>query len=400
MTLSKWKTGIILLTAAFLLFNSILPVFANQITERQEQLGSVRTDINNRRRELQQNKAEQNKVLSEIRQLESAIEVTQREISSLADRISTTENKIAETETNLAAAEAQIAEMDVLLATRLRAIHENGSISYLEVLFSSASFAEFLSRFNDLQLIITEDKALLTEFQLERERVAEIKTALELNRQELQAMREQNITEINNLEKKQTEQQQLQAALDEEHEEMERVVRQMEREAGQIERIIRQMQAAQRRSRQTRTAYRGSGQMAWPVPEFGPAWITSRFGFRVNPFSGAPGAWHGGVDIGIPHSRFPRNRNGEPVHAVAVDAGVAHTFPMRGGYGNMVIIDHGDGIATLYAHLDSILVGNQVNVSRGQAIGVVGTTGLSTGPHLHFEVHVNGNRVEPLAFIR
>ena len=398
--MSKRKTGVSLLMLAFLLFTSILPVFANQITERQEELGSVRADINNRRKELQQNKAEQNKVLSEIRQLESAIEVTQREISSLADRISTTENEIAETETNLAAAEVKIAEMDGLLATRLRAIHENGNISYLEVLFSSASFAEFLSRFNDLQLIIAEDRALLTEFQLERERVAEIKNALEQKRQELQAMREQSIAEINNLERKQTEQQQLQAALDEEYEEMERVVRQMEREASQIERIIRQMQAAQRRSRQTTAAYRGSGQLAWPVPEFGPSWITSRFGFRVNPFSGAPGAWHGGVDIGIPHARFPRNRSGEPVHAVAADAGVAHIFPMRGGYGNMVIIDHGDGIATLYAHLDSILVANQVSVSRGQAIGVVGTTGLSTGPHLHFEVHVNGNRVEPLAFIR
>jgi len=398
--LSKWRKGIILLIAAFLLFNSILPVFANQITDRQEELGSVRADINQRRKELQQNRAEQDRVLSEIRQLESEVRVTQQEISLLAERIGTTENRIVETETNLAEAETQIAEMEGLLATRLRAIHENGSISYLEVLFSSASFAEFLSRFNDLQLIIAEDRVLLTEFQSERERIAGIKIALEQKRQELQVMREQNIAEISNLEKKQTEQQQLQAALDAEHEEMERVVRQMEREASQIERIIRQMQAAQRRSRQTRTAYRGSGQMAWPVPEFGPAWITSRFGFRVNPFSGAPGAWHGGVDIGIPHSRFPRNRNGEPVHAVAADAGVAHIFPMRGGYGNMVIVDHGDGIATLYAHLDSILVGNQVSVSRGQAIGVVGTTGLSTGPHLHFEVHVNGSRVEPLAFIR
>lgn len=396
----RWKMGLIMLVVVLLLANSILPVLANQIVERQEELGSVRTDINNRRKALQQNKAEQDKVLAEVRQLESEIKGTEQELGMLAGRISTTENKIAESETDLLEAEAQTEQMADLLDTRLRAIHENGNISYLEVLFSSVSFTEFLTRFNDLQLIIAEDRVLLAEFQAERERIAGIKAALEQKRQKLQVMREQNILEISRLEKKQTEKQQLQAALNEAHEEMEEVVRKMEREAKQIEEIIRQMQEAQRRSLQPRIAYRGSGQMAWPVPEFGPAWITSRFGFRVNPFSGVPGAWHGGLDIGIPHARFPRNRSGDPVHAVAADAGTAHVFPMRGGYGNMVIIDHGDGIATLYAHLDSFLVGNQVNVSRGQAVGVVGTTGLSTGPHLHFEVHVDGRRVDPLAFIR
>lgn len=393
--MSKWKTGMILLVAVLLMFSGILPVFANQINEKQRELDAVRGDLNARKKEMQQNKAAQDKVLREIRQLDAEINVIQAELRVLGNRIATTESKIAETEEELAEAEENIDEMDRVLAVRLRAIYENGQVSYLDVLFSSSSFAEFLTRYNDLQLIISEDKVLLEEFQVERERILGIKEDLEERRQELETMRRENIAKKSSLEKKQTEQKQLQAALQEEYDEVEKSVRQMERDAKQLEQIIKQLQASQRG-----TAYRGTGQMTWPVPEYGPSWITSRFGYRTNPFTGAPGAWHGGLDIGIPHSRYPRNRSGDPVHAVAADSGTAYTYPLLGGYGNLVIVDHGGGIATAYAHLDSFIVKNQQNVSRGQAIGVVGTTGASTGPHLHFEVRKNGTRVDPLPYIR
>ncbi|EEG77853.1 murein hydrolase activator EnvC family protein [Dethiobacter alkaliphilus] len=401
--MSKVKAGIVLLLVVLLLGTGILPVFANQISDKQQELDSVRGGIDDQKKELQQNKEEQERVEREIRRLEAETRVIQAELRSIGNQISATEAEIEKIVAELADAEASIKEMDQVMAVRLRAMHENGAVSYLDVLFSSSSFGEFLTRYNDLQLIIAEDKAILTELREERARIVAMKEELEGRRQELELLRRENIAKRTDLEKKQAEQQRLASALEEAFREMDEAVSSMEAEAKQLEETIKQLQAAAARA--SAPASRGTGQMVWPVPEYGPAWITSRFGTRVNPITGAPGAWHGGVDIAIPHSRYPRNRSGAPVNTVAADSGVAYIFPdqfpgQRRGYGNLVIVDHGGGVATAYAHLARFHVSNGETVGRGQPLGVIGSTGASTGPHLHFEVRINGERVNPLPYIQ
>lgn len=396
--MSKRKSALLVLMSALLLLSGVLPAFANQINERQQELNSVRGDINQRRREMRQNKQEQDKVQREINALAKQIRTTEAELSVLGRRIKLTEGEISAAEAELADAEERIYKMDNVLAVRLRALHENGKVSYLDVLFSSSSFAEFLTRYNDLRMLIEEDKAILTEFQAERENIITLRESLEQRRQELLILRRQNIGKKTQLEGKQKEHKLLVAALQEEYNETDREIRKLEQEAKQIEAIIRRLQAAQRAS----AGHRGSGQLLWPVPEFGPAWITSGYGLRRDPISGRQGAFHGGVDIGIPHSRWEGSRSftGSPVRVVAVDSGIAYTYRMGSGYGNLVIIDHGNGIATVYGHNHRFLVANGTPVTRGQAIATVGSTGYSTGPHLHFEVRVNGERVNPLPYIR
>jgi murein DD-endopeptidase MepM/ murein hydrolase activator NlpD len=398
MTLPKMKKSLILVAVVLLIFSFILPVFANQIEDKKNELGNVRDDLKQRKQELQQNKEEQDKVSREIDHLEAEIKVIEAEIRLLAKKITETEKQIAETEAELEVAEDNVEHMDSVLAVRLRTIYENGKVSYLDVLFSSSSFVEFLTRFNNLQLIINQDKVMLEEFKVEKERIEAIKESLEERRQELQTLRRKNVQKKEQAVKKRAEQEKLMAALQDVHNEVEKAVRQLEAEARELDNLIKQLQAAQRGT----TGYRGTGTMTWPVPEYGPSWITSPYGYRTNPFTGAPGAWHGGVDIGIPRVRWPRasNYNGSPVQVVAVDTGIAYVYPLLGGYGNLVVVDHGGGIATAYAHLDSFLVGHNTPVVRGQAIGIVGSTGASTGPHLHFEVRVNGSRVDPMPYIR
>jgi murein DD-endopeptidase MepM/ murein hydrolase activator NlpD len=128
----------------------------------------------------------------------------------------------------------------------------------------------------------------------------------------------------------------------------------------------------------------GTGSLIWPVN--GP--VTSPFGWRVNPILGSR-EFHTGIDIGVGY--------GTPIHAA--DSGTVIYATWMGGYGNVIIIDHGRGISTLYAHQSSLAVGNGAKVSRGQTIGYVGSTGFSTGPHLHFEVRLNGNPVDPMAYL-
>jgi murein DD-endopeptidase MepM/ murein hydrolase activator NlpD len=393
------KTASILFLVALLVLTGMLPVFANQINHRQSELNSLKGDLKDQKQSLSQNKQEQDKILREINMLEREMNVIRAELRSLANKISATEKQIVVTEEELVAAEEQIEIMEEVLAIRLRSIHENGKVSYLDVLFSSSSFAEFLTRFNDMQLVIAEDRVLLEECRDERERIAAIKVDLEEKRQELLAMRRENLLKDEQLQAKTTEQKQLAAALQEEYDATEREVRKLEAEAKQLEKIIKDLQAAAARNN---TAYRGTGQMRWPIPEFGPAWVTSNYGYRRHPITGAAGTFHGGVDIGIPRTRWPGSPsyNGSPVNVVAVDSGIAYTYRYNTGYGNLVIIDHGGGIATIYAHNHNFLVSNGQNVSSGQAIAVVGSTGFSTGPHLHFEVRVNGQRVNPMPYIR
>jgi murein DD-endopeptidase MepM/ murein hydrolase activator NlpD len=380
-----------------LLAAGILPVFASPIDEKQNELSDVKGEISQSKTVLKEQKKQESEILRDIRLLETDINKIQVEIRSLASKISQTEENIQITEDELAEAEERIAIMDALLSTRLRVIYESGQVNYLDVLFNSASFTEFLTRYNDLQLILEQDRELLTEFQTERERIVGIKEELEERRQELIDLRRTNLAKKQEVEIKSREREQLLAAVREEIDEREEAIKKLETEAKKIEEIIKQLQAQQRG-----VGFRGNGQYVWPVPDFGPSWITSGYGIRVDPITRRPGAFHGGIDIGISHNRWPGSRSysGVPVNVVAVDSGIAHTYRMGSGYGNLVIIDHGGGMATVYGHNHSFLVANGQSVQRGQAISIVGSTGYSTGPHLHFEVRVNGERVNPLPYVR
>ncbi|MCX6372704.1 MAG: M23 family metallopeptidase [Actinobacteria bacterium] len=125
--------------------------------------------------------------------------------------------------------------------------------------------------------------------------------------------------------------------------------------------------------------------MMWPVN----ASVGSPFGWRIHPILGYR-KFHTGIDLGVAY--------GTPIHAA--DSGTVIYATWMGGYGNVIIIDHGRGISTLYAHQSSLAVGTGTRVVRGQVIGYVGSTGFSTGPHLHFEVRVNGNPVDPMGYLR
>lgn len=393
--MSTRKTGLVLFLVFLVLAAGIFPAFANQIDEKKGELGAVKEDLKSVKDELKDTKAKESTIQRDIRLLENDIHKVQAEIRSLGQKVSTTENEIAETEAELADAEERIDEMDKLLAVRLRAIYENGQVSYLDVLFASASFTEFLTRYNDLQLIIAEDKELLTRFQSEREQILAMKEQLEGRRQDLLALRRDNLAKSQELEGKTKERARLLVAVRSEIDAQEDAIKKLEAEAKKIENMIKQLQAAQ-------TGYVGTGKYNWPVADYGPSWITSGYGYRIHPITRRPGTFHGGVDIGIPHSRWAGSRSfsGNPAAVVAADTGTAHVYRMGSGYGNLIIIDHGGGIATVYAHLHKFLVTDKQKVVRGQAIAHVGSTGASTGPHLHFEVRINGERKNPLNYIR
>lgn len=391
--------AVVLLMAMLLFVTAVLPAFANnnRIEDMRDEQEALRRQIRQNQSEIREYKEQETTLERELRSLERNINVTQAEIRSLGRRISVVEGEMGIAEEELEAAEARITEMDRLLAVRLRAIHENGQVSYLEVLFSSATFTEFLTRYNNLQLIIAEDRDLLSQYQEERARVSALKEGLESRRQELLGLRRDNVLQTEALAERTEQRERMLVAARHEIEAREEMVDKLEAETRKLDRMIEESLARQRNA----GGHRGTGQYVWPVPEFGPEWITSGFGYRINPITRRARQFHGGVDIGIPHARWAGSRffNGEPVNVVAADDGVAYIHRMAGGFGNLVIVDHGGGTVTVYAHNHSFLVTNGENVRRGQPIATVGSTGFSTGPHLHFEIRINGQRVNPLPYI-
>jgi murein DD-endopeptidase MepM/ murein hydrolase activator NlpD len=252
---------------------------------------------------------------------------------------------------------------------------------------------------DDVRLVeeINEKKAFL-----EEERIEQVN-----RRQRLVVLKEEALDVQVQIEKNMAEQNTLARRLQTEVHRLDSYIKQMEDAAKELENDIKRIEEEIRRRQQQNTG-QTTGKYAWPVPEFGYAWITSHFGPRW-------GGMHWGVDIGIPHNRWPASPNyiGRPADVVAADGGEVIIVVGRsgaptdrgflgnregGGYGRHVVIYHDNGHVTVYAHLHDVFVKVGDTVQKGQRIGTVGSTGNSTGPHLHFEIRVNGQRVNPLLF--
>lgn len=395
----------VLMAIFALIFAFVFPGQANPLEQRiqqsQEKLSRIQQTIEDRHKQLAEYQNEEKRLLSQLQDINYSLNMLRRELSRLEKDIEETENNIQVTEQELAEAEEQIELRNEHLKKRLRAIYEKGETGYLEVLFSSTSFAEFLTRLNDLKLIAENDLRLLEEAFYERALIQEKKEQLEKEKARLLQMRVERLNRREELNRTLVSRESLLAEVQETIEAHERAIQELEQESEKLESLIKQLSEELRRQTER---FAPSGQLLWPLEEFGRSWITSGFGPRTHPITGRPGVFHGGIDIGIPHYRWPGSSsyNGNPVYIRAAERGIVSFAGVFGslsyGYGKTVIIEHGKNLTTVYAHCHSLLVSAGEEVSRGQPIAIVGSTGSSTGPHLHFEVRVNGERKNPLDF--
>lgn len=402
-----WKTRqfLILILGGILGLMFILPGYASPLEQRirdsEQELSNIQENLHSRGRELAECQSEEKKMEKELQGLKADILHLQQAMGQLETNIEETEANIVTAEQELAEAEAYLQLRDELLQKRLRAISENGDTSYLDVLFSAYSFAEFLTRLNDLKLIAENDLNLLELAYQERAVVQEKKEKLEMERAHLFDLKVEMLGRREELDHKFAQQEALLKELQEATEKLEKAIEELEREAAKIEQEVKRLQDEYRK--QT-AQFTPSGKLLWPLAEYGTSWITSPYGYRTHPITRQKDVFHGGVDIGIPRSRWPGSAtyNGNPVYIRAADNGIVIYAGLNGsltyGYGRVVILDHGQETATLYAHCHSLLVAPGQIVDRGQPIAIVGSTGSSTGPHIHFEVRVDGIRQNPMNF--
>lgn len=311
-----------------------------------------------------------------------------------ADRIRLDQD-ITKTEAELKAAQERLQSREKVFYKRVRDIYINGRLSYLDVVVGSKDFSDFANRMEMLKRILQADMGLINTIKTEREEIASKKAKLEADRAkvlELEKVAQEKQTIIN--QKKAERQAVLERAMND-RDTAERAYNELMASSASITAMLQQ-RAAERAAAAaaasqggsgggaTTTWVQGTGQLAAPVN----APITSDFGWRIHPIYGTS-RLHAGTDFGVDE--------GTPVHAA--DGGVVVEAGWISGYGYTVIIDHGNGMSTLYAHNSDVAVSPGQTVSKGQVVSYSGNTGGSTGPHLHFEVRINGEPTDPMGYL-
>jgi len=331
-----------------------------------------------------------NDLQAQLSETNDAIAGVNAHIGSLDAQAASTQRRIDWNTVQLDAARASLKRQDDALRRRLVDIYENGDLGYINVLLSAQSFSDFVERWEDLRRLIAANQRTVHARKVAERRVASVEAALESTRLQLQQEQQAQIEARSQLGTLAAERQNLVNLTGAQRHAVATQVAQMEdlsaAEESQLEALIqerqRELEAARRAAGITggEETAGGHGSFSWPVT----GTITSPFGWRSNPFGGSP-EFHQGLDIAAP--------TGTTVTAAA--GGTVIMAQWYGGYGNYILIDHGGGYSTGYGHLSAIYVSNGQNVKRGQAIGAVGSTGASTGPHLHFEVRIDGKPVDP-----
>jgi murein DD-endopeptidase MepM/ murein hydrolase activator NlpD len=358
---------------------AVHPVRADELKDKQSQLDALRKQIEAQRQLVGSARSKETGIISEVSKLEREIKQTENEIASLESQVKVVNRRIEVTEEEIAEAEAHLAERTEVLGERLVLIYEVGDISYLEVLLSATDFSDFLTRWELLKEIVNQDQELITTIAEERQQLEDKKKQLEVNKKALQEAQDAIKAKEQQLEAKTGQRKAALKEVQNDRKAYEKALKELEQASQEIEIMIRRMQ-------QGDGAYVGTGKFTWPAPGY--TRITSKYGMRYHPIL-KQNKLHTGMDIGAPQG----------AKVVAADSGKVMTVTYNSAYGNMIIIDHGGGISTLYAHLSKFETKAGATVTKGQTIGRAGSTGWSTGPHLHFEVRKNGTPVNPNSYL-
>jgi murein DD-endopeptidase MepM/ murein hydrolase activator NlpD len=372
-----------------------------KIQAQQAKVHQIHLQRNQKRGELETAKAREGDLQSQLDATNHNISAVNAHLGDLQSQMRSTQRKLAWNEIQLSAAKATLQRHQDALNRRLVDAYEHGDLGYVDVLLRARSFSDFVERWNDIRYLVKANEATIRARRGDEKRVDAIESGLLGVRAELNGEQDQARQQQRALDGLAAQRQNLVAAADAQRRQVLAQVVQLDEmsasEEAALEALIVEKQREEEARRLARRRARmlageelppepgAPGQLMWPVS--GP--ITDPFGMRYHPVFHRV-MMHNGIDIGVD--------TGTPVAAAA--SGTVIVASYQGNCGNMVAIDHHGGLSTLYCHLSQIFVGVGQEVQRGQAIGAAGATGDATGPHVHFQVMLNGHPVDPMSYLR
>lgn len=341
--------------------------------ELQNQIDQANDELNQTQNQLSDN-------LQQVQKLDEKIANSEMELSELTEKIENLKTSMNEVQQELTEVTERYERQRQIFEQRMVAIYEAGDTNYLDILLRSRNVSDFLSSYYVVSEIADSDSELLNGIAEKKDQISLAKQKLDNEKTELAQMIETQSRTAKILQNTKVIRENYIAKLSEEEKTKQAQIDEYNQALAQINSQI--LQLAQTG---LDTQYIG-GELAWPTPGY--TRISSPYGMRVHPITGVY-KLHTGVDIGAPMG----------ANFVAANDGIVIKAEYNAAYGKMVLIDHGGGISTLYAHGSEFLVQVGDSVTRGQAVLKVGSTGYSTGPHAHFEVRKNGSPVNPMPYI-
>jgi len=374
-------------------------VLADDLSDAKSKSKEIETQIESNKAKVSELEENRDNILSEISELDNNMDKLYSEVNNLEAQISQSTNKIEELEERSSELKKELEANKKVMDKRLRVLYKNNGTSYIEILLSAEGFSDFFEKIDIINTLISFDNEEINKFKANQEELDKNIEASSEEKKTLEnakAIVDANLEELNAKKDKKTK---LMAKAENELGTAEKLLAQNEAESEEILASITAMEkAASRPSRggsssQSNTKPSNSGSSSSQVSTNGMYSITgtryaitSPFGYRTSPV-GRGQEFHKGIDIGAPY--------GAPVYSLK--AGTVTYAGWMEGYGNVVVVSHGD-ISTLYAHNSSLSVSVGQTVAGGQQLSNVGSTGWSTGPHIHFEVIKNGTNIDPAPY--
>lgn len=374
-----------------IIFSSAFAVNADEINNQQNKLNDVNNSINSNKQKVDSI----NKISADTQKQLSDIDVQINEVSkklvSLNSKVTDLNTEISNSQQLIKQHEDNLKKEDELFKSRIRAMYKAGNIAYLDIILQSKSFSDILSRIEMITRIINYDTNLMNSIKTNKKFVENKRIQLQNQKSSYVKIKAEADSEKSALEAKSSEKKVLMTSLQKDKQSYENMIAEEEAESQSITAMIKRLKDEAAKSQQNNSSS-GSGKGNTVPVSSGkffcvtgsPYPITSGFGWRRHPVLNEM-KFHSGIDIGVPM--------GTPIHALT--DGIVEYAGVMSGYGNVVMINHGN-IISLYAHNSSLLVSVGQAVKGGQLISYSGNTGLSSGPHLHFEIRdSNGNPIDP-----
>ena len=355
-------------------------VYAENITELEKESNEITqalTEANNRLQAVQEEISDN---MQQLQELDNQIAQSQEELNVINGQVQELMVQITENEQKLAKVQEEYNNIQGLLDARLIGMYEAPELQFLQVIFEAKNVTEFLSTYYAMKELAECDAELLSKVKQQKQDIETTQKILVEKKKQINQNKELQQKKNQVLANTKTIREYYISKLSEEEKQLQTQIDEYNYQVSSIEAEIRLL------AQNSISADYIGGTMLWPVPGYDS--ITSSYGMRVHPITGAY-KLHTGIDIGAPLG----------TSFIASANGIVSKATFNKAYGNMVIIDHGGGVQTLYAHGNEILVQVGQIVSAGTEILKVGSTGYSTGPHAHFEIRINGQTVNPTEFL-